>query len=688
MRQDKEWKLEGVLAELANIDKKMADRSFAFILGAGASISSGIPSGADLARRWLKDLHCRECLDDALLDAWLMSNPLDIDGLSVGNAAEFYPEIFERRFGFDQESGYAELEDAMKCGKPSPGYSLLAEIMQNTRHKVVVTTNFDNLIVDALAMHEHQSPLVVGHEMLAGFARPKMRRPLIAKIHRDLFLAPQNNPTGVSQMSEGWKSALKRLFQHYTPLIIGYGGNDGSLMGLLESLDAGEIAGRLVWCYRDAPPAQRAQAVLDKHDGKRLKIAGFDEFMVSLATTLIDGFDVSKIAGKLTASGNKRAEDFQNQTDKLLNLLKQGGPSQQQAGAVLAQSARNDDSWWAWQVRADAEGDVQKRRTIYEDGIKHLPGSAELHHSYAMFLQCIAKDMDGAEAMFRRATELAPTDAGILGNFASFLSRNRADLNQAEGMFKKALDIDPAHANNMQNYATFLNTRLQNSELASELFQKSLALDPSNAAAAANYAMLLSNQDKLDAAEGMLRQSISSSPSNATGYVMYAAFLANRRKKFEDAAKIYKQAIAIEPQDHNVYANLTECLLICADENNLEEAKTFGERAQQLVQKPDQGQAEALLYLCIIAELQHTNVSSPMSCLKSLLQRGFQRAEWDFKPVFDAVFPKISADRRSIFSAMGAAILDESKVSHLQDFPEWSSLGPGDELTSADGQQP
>ncbi len=56
-----EWTLDGVLAELSWIDLKMPDRRFAFVLGAGASFSSGIPTGKELAPRWLKDLHLRAC---------------------------------------------------------------------------------------------------------------------------------------------------------------------------------------------------------------------------------------------------------------------------------------------------------------------------------------------------------------------------------------------------------------------------------------------------------------------------------------------------------------------------------------------------------------------------------------------------------------------------------------------------
>jgi hypothetical protein len=69
---------------------------------------------------------------------------------------------------------------------------VLAQIMADKQHKAAVTTNFDNLLADALAVYTRALPLVCGHESLTGFIRPNLQRPLIAKIHRDLLLNPKN----------------------------------------------------------------------------------------------------------------------------------------------------------------------------------------------------------------------------------------------------------------------------------------------------------------------------------------------------------------------------------------------------------------------------------------------------------------------------------------------------------------
>lgn len=57
-----EWSVDGLLDEISHLNSNMKDRSLAFILGAGASISSGIPAGGALAKKWLEEIYLRENL--------------------------------------------------------------------------------------------------------------------------------------------------------------------------------------------------------------------------------------------------------------------------------------------------------------------------------------------------------------------------------------------------------------------------------------------------------------------------------------------------------------------------------------------------------------------------------------------------------------------------------------------------
>ncbi|HMD67269.1 MAG TPA: hypothetical protein VKF42_00225, partial [Chitinivibrionales bacterium] len=229
--------VQGFLSQFVRQHETMPDRPFCWILGSGASVQSGIPTGGELVMQWLKELHEMEDFHDQPLEKWATEENLGIKGFNFEKYANYYPWIYQRRFHDDPDSGYAFLEKVMDIAEPSYGYSVLAQIMADTRHKIAITTNFDNLIGDALAIYTDAFPLVCGHESLTGYIRQNLRRPLIAKIHRDLLLNPLNEPGETSILPDGWKRALKLILDSYTPIVIGYGGNDGSLMGFLKTLD-------------------------------------------------------------------------------------------------------------------------------------------------------------------------------------------------------------------------------------------------------------------------------------------------------------------------------------------------------------------------------------------------------------------------------------------------------------------
>jgi hypothetical protein len=193
---------------------------------------------------------------------------LGIPGFEHKSATTFYSRVYERCFRDNPEEGFAYLEALMSGKDPSPGYSILAQVLDKTAHKMVISTNFDNLVADALSIYTETFPLVIGHESLANFVRVVSRRPVICKIHRDLLLAPKNDHRSLRRLHDSWGIALRALFSQYTPLFIGYGGNDASLMDLLESLDRDEIKGQLIWCYHERfEPSKRIVDPVRQHAG-------------------------------------------------------------------------------------------------------------------------------------------------------------------------------------------------------------------------------------------------------------------------------------------------------------------------------------------------------------------------------------------------------------------------------------
>jgi len=582
----------GFLSEFMRQHVSRPDRPICWILGSGASYQSGIPTGGKLARQWLKEMHEMEDFENRAIEEWATEENLGIKGFNFQRAANFYPFIYQRRYRDNREAGYAFLEEAMEDVEPSYGYSVLAQIMASTSHKITITTNFDNLIADALSIYTRSLPLVCGHESLTGYIRPNPRRPVIAKIHRDLLFNPLNNPEELGEMPVGWNEALIKIFDNYTPIVIGYGGNDGSLMGFLKTLPP--INGGIFWCYHvESEPEEGVNAVVERHHGRLVPIAGFDEVMLQLWEKL----KLPSPIPDFQSEHDKRISAFQKQFEELTTKLKLKAhganvEAARQEVRVAADAAvqrlTKEESWWSWQLKANAESDPVKKQAIFNEGLNDFPNSAELACNFANFLMKVRKNYDKAEQLYRKAMEIDPQDAdyignfaimlhkvrknydeaerhyrkafelnpkhaGYIGNFALFLVEVRKNYDEAERHYRKALELDPKHANNIGNFALFLENFRKNYAEAEQHYRKAIELDPKLANNIGNFAEFLETVRKTyDEAEQHYRKAIELDPKHVNNICNFARFLVNVRKDFDKAEKLYRQAIELSPDDSDI----------------------------------------------------------------------------------------------------------------------------------------
>lgn len=433
----------GFLTEFLNQHTQRTDRPFCFILGAGASQSSGIPTGAEMAQVWLRELHEAENFDGLSLEEWATGERLDIEGFTIGDAANFYPQLYQRRYGDHEQAGYAFLESQMEGKEPSYGYSVLAYLLSETAHRIVITTNFDNLVADGLSIHSSRFPLVIGHDSLAQYATVELRRPLVAKIHGALGFSPKNHPDDISQLPEGWQKALARILDRYTPIVIGYGGNDGSLMGFLEALPA-HIPDRIYWCVRvsDANRNDFVESVcpavreyVQSRRGRFVPIRGFDELMAKLLRKLGEKGTIPDLYQRLQDRHRERERNYDNQQRRLFEAAVSsdlprgsGGNLQSQivdpdlveAVSEIAET-RKDKPWWVWLQEIEYETHVDRKESIYLQALESNPQSGPLLMNYADFLRDVRKDRGKAEKFYKRAVESDPEYCASLPTDRDFL---------------------------------------------------------------------------------------------------------------------------------------------------------------------------------------------------------------------------------------------------------------------------
>ncbi|WP_230493634.1 tetratricopeptide repeat protein [Porphyromonas gingivalis] len=524
-------------------------------------MSSGIPSGADLARKWIQEIE-EDCGKD---DFAKWKNKV---GISEDNVGEFYPQIYEKRFGHIPESGYDCIRHYMEGKEPSLGYLILANIMVREKHNVVITTNFDNLLEDAIRTYTKEKPFIAGHEALAGYVPKRSDRPIILKVHRDLFFHPFSDREHTGTIQKAWEDILDRFLSDYFLIVLGYGGNDESLMDYFTSLNNRK---QIYWCVYnpgEEPPNQdsendlswrehlwgklssKARNILSPNDFL-IAINGFDIFMydcyAALGYKFLDGIEEIKRPNpmhELLEATYRRLENINTQR-KEISEIKRSLSRETSASYhnVLSGSL-------SYLFDANQETDIDKKDKIYREGIAKYPQDANLLGDYANFLCDIRHDYDQAEMYYMQALEADPKSANKLGNYAIFLKDIRHDYDQAESYYKQALEADPKDANKLGNYAIFLENIRQDYDQAETYYKKALEADPKNANALGNYAVFLKNiRRDYDQAEAYYKRALEADSKNAITLGNYAHFLITCRGDLKRADSLIQQAF--ETADNN-----------------------------------------------------------------------------------------------------------------------------------------
>ena len=471
-----------------------SEKRFALFLGAGCSVTSGIPSAGGLVRdRWLPRLRSYQAPARSDLEVWAKEVIPDYDPL---NPALSYGILIDRLF-LTPEDRQREIEDLCDARTPSFGYAVLAQLVAQPagRFNVVLTTNFDDLVSDALYLYTEARPLVIYHESLAAFIRPTRTRPLVVKLHGDHRLSPRNTALETETLEQEIQRHAAMVLHDRGVIFIGYGGADVGILKLLNQLPPEALPFGAYWVHPHEPLGEVRDWLLSRQ-GVWVRSGWFDEVMLLIRNEF----------GLPHPSGDRFTrifQDYQQKFQELSNSI-QDRPADE-AGVQALQKALSDtealfpDFWKAIsQARRLARHDPIRADEAYRQGVDQFPNDAPLLGSYAVFLSDIRKDYEAAEAMFKRALEAEPKNAITLGNYALFLKKERKDYDAAEAMYKLAREADPKDANNLSRYANFLSDIRKDYDAAEAMHERALEADPKNANNNANLARLLLATGKPD----------------------------------------------------------------------------------------------------------------------------------------------------------------------------------------------
>lgn len=262
---------------------------YALLLGSGVSTGAGVPTGWGV----VTELVCRvaavedpDSADDAASDPekWWHEHHGETLGYSpLLEALAPTPAARQGLLADFFEPSDKEREQGIKT--PSRGHLAIAELVKRGSVKVIVTTNFDRLMEQALDAVGVAPQVITRPEAVNGM-KPLTHAPAtVIKVHGDyLDLGSRNTPSELDQYPDEWMTLLARVFDEYGLIVSGWSAEwDTALVKLIESTPNRRYP--MYWDARSGK-GRNAQKLLAARSGQIVPASGADEMFSELSSAL------------------------------------------------------------------------------------------------------------------------------------------------------------------------------------------------------------------------------------------------------------------------------------------------------------------------------------------------------------------------------------------------------------------
>lgn len=284
---------------LASLLRPDNDARPTFLLGAGASFSSGVPLAAESVRRLAKQVYAERELGGQTLPEhikpsewmnWLQRQEWFRHG--DDQLAENFPLIIEHILKPQAYRRRVLLELISLKGDLGEGYRALADLVLRGLAGTILTTNFDLCLPKALAEKHphirHVGEVNRGPDDFNEFSL--FARAQIVWLHGKTEQYTDRNLIDETRALDDKLLGHLRPLLDSTPLIVmGYRGAEPSITSSLLGDDTQMFRHGVFWCVRKGEQLHPNVAALAKRLGpnfQKLEIEGFDEAIVDLNVEL------------------------------------------------------------------------------------------------------------------------------------------------------------------------------------------------------------------------------------------------------------------------------------------------------------------------------------------------------------------------------------------------------------------
>lgn len=265
---------------------------YAVLLGSGVSTGAGVLTGWGVVKELVRRLAIadspedqerislatddpeawwEECGDGTLGYATLLEILGRTQAARQGLLADFFEPTDEDR------------DDGIKV--PSRAHHAVAQLVKKGLIRVVLTTNFDRLMEQALEAAGVSPQVIARPEAVDGMAPLAHANATVIKLHGDYKdLGTRNTPEELRIYPEQWTTLLAQVFDEYGLIISGWSADwDTALVAALDSSPNRRYP--LYWDSRSSK-GETAQRLLSNRRGLVLPSAGADELFGGLVASI------------------------------------------------------------------------------------------------------------------------------------------------------------------------------------------------------------------------------------------------------------------------------------------------------------------------------------------------------------------------------------------------------------------
>lgn len=270
------------------------------LLGAGASIESGIKSAVDCIWDWKKEIFLSKnpgaigYYSNANIKSDTVRRPIQnwFDSQNCypsENSNEEYSYFAEKAYPIDDDRRNY-FQSIITNHEPSIGYHLISMLAQEDIIKSVWTTNFDGLMIKCAHKYNSLIPIEITAETSERLYRNRASKELMCiELHGDYkYGSLKNTSNELDSQEDVFIQSLLHELTNQDLIVIGYSGRDRSLMQVLENVYKKPGAGKLFWCGYGSSVSAEVKHLIDvANDSGRnafyIATEGFDGTIYAIA---------------------------------------------------------------------------------------------------------------------------------------------------------------------------------------------------------------------------------------------------------------------------------------------------------------------------------------------------------------------------------------------------------------------